>query len=66
MSDDLETAAQFRAKMGGISRMTEHRWRERFPDFPKPVYINQRKYYRPEDRIAFVKARAAESETESA
>ncbi len=60
--DPLETAAQFRAAFGGITPMTEWRWRQKFPDFPVPVVICGRKYYRKSEREAFVAARAAEHE----
>ena len=61
-TDPLETAAQFRAALGGISAMTEWRWRQKFPDFPVPVDICGRNYYRRSQREAFVAARAAETE----
>ncbi len=61
-TDSLETAAQFRAALGGISPMTEYRWSKRFPDFPIPVVICKRKFYRSSEREAFVAARAAETE----
>ncbi len=65
-TDSLETAAQFRAALGGISEMTEWRWRQKFPDFPVPVVICKRKFYRPSDRRAFVAARAAETDAPDA
>lgn len=61
-TDSLETSAQFRAALGGISAMTEYRWSKRFPDFPVPIFICKRKFYRPAEREAFVAARAAERE----
>ena len=61
-TDTLETSAQFRAALGGISEMTEWRWRQKFPDFPVAIVICGRKFYRPSDRKAFVAARAAETE----
>ena len=61
-TDPLETAAQFREQLGGISEMTEWRWRQKFSDFPVPVVICGRKYYRKSQRGAFVAARAAETE----
>ncbi len=61
-TDSLETAAQFRAALGGVSEMTIWRWRQKFPDFPTVIVICGRNYYRPSDREAFVAARAAERE----
>lgn len=61
-TDSLETAAQFRAALGGVSEMTLWRWRQKFPDFPKAIVISGRKYFRPSDRVAFVEARAGEPE----
>jgi predicted DNA-binding transcriptional regulator AlpA len=45
-SNRLITAKEARQLCGGISEMTEWRWRQQFPDFPKPRNINGRKYYR--------------------
>lgn len=39
---------------GGVSDMTLHRWLKRLPDFPKPVYINGRRYWRLGDLRAFM------------
>ncbi len=61
-TDSLETAAQFRAALGGVSEMTIWRWRQKFPDFPEAIVICGRKYFRPVDRVAFVDARAAQRE----
>ena len=60
--DSLETAAQFRAALGSVSEMTIWRWRQKFPDFPKVTVICGRNYYSPADRVAFVAARAADTE----
>ena len=60
--DPLETAAQFRAAFGGITPMTEWRWSRKFPDFPEPIVICGRKYYKKSEREAFIAARAAETE----
>ena len=59
-TDSLETAAQFRAALGGVSEMTIWRWRQKFPDFPEAIVICGRNYYRPAERVAFVEARAAQ------
>ena len=61
-TETLETAAQCRAALGGISEMTAWRWRQKFPDYPKAIQINGRNYSRPSERVEFVKARAAETE----
>ncbi len=60
--DPLETAAQFRANLGGVSEMTVWRWRRKFPDFPTPIVICGRNYYKKSQRVAFIAARAAERE----
>ncbi len=60
--DSLETAAQFRAALGGVSEMTIWRWRQKFSDFPKVTVICGRNYYSPSDRRTFVAARAADTE----
>ncbi len=62
LDDPLETAAEFRRQMGGITQMTEWRWRQKFADFPVAIVICGRKYYRKSEREAFVEARAAERE----
>ena len=46
--------------MGGVSAMTEHRWRER-GILPKPVKINKRNFYYEADLLA-IPQRAAEIE----
>ena len=42
---------------GGISPTTEWRWSRDFTDFPVPVTIRSRKYYRVSDVRAFNAAR---------
>jgi predicted DNA-binding transcriptional regulator AlpA len=42
---------------GGVSDMTLHRWLKGLPDFPKPVYINGRRYWRLGDLRAFMARR---------
>lgn len=59
LDDPLETAAEFRRQMGGITQMTEWRWQQKYPEL-KPLKINGRNYYRRSQRVAFVKARECE------
>ena len=59
LDDPLETAAEFRRQMGGITSMTEWRWQQRYSEL-KPIKINGRNYYRRSQREAFVKARERE------
>ncbi len=53
--DDLETAKQFRDHFGGRSRQWEHRLAKSDPDYPKVVYVGPRRFYRPVDRIKYVR-----------
>ncbi len=48
-----------RLMLGGISEVTEWRWAKQFPDFPKIIRINRRKYYRLGDIRKFTRTRAA-------
>lgn len=47
--------------LGGISAMTEHRWRNA-GILPEPIRIRKRNYYREADLIAVQQRFAAESE----
>lgn len=47
-----------RQLLGGISESTEWRWERQLPDFPKPIRINRRKYYRLGDLREFSRSRA--------
>ena len=51
---NLIPANSVRKDIFGISDMTLHRWMKN-PDlnFPKPIVINKRNYWRPEDLAAF-------------
>ena len=66
LDEPLETSAEFRRKMGGISSMTEWRLRQKYPNELKPTKINGRNYYTPSQRRAFIKARQAETEASQA
>lgn len=57
----LIPAPEFRRSIGNISEMTEWRWARTMPDFPKPLRINGRKYYRAGDRRRFLAARSGEA-----
>lgn len=55
MNEKRITAAQVRALCGDISDMSLWRWiADR--DFPKPVYIARRRYWREADVIAWLEA----------
>ena len=60
VDDPLETAAEFRRQMGGITQMTVWRWQRRYPEL-KPIKIAGRNYYRRSQREAFIKAREREA-----
>lgn len=57
----LIPAPEFRRSVGNISEMTEWRWAKSMPDFPKPIRINGRKYYRAGDRRRFLASRSGEA-----
>jgi predicted DNA-binding transcriptional regulator AlpA len=60
--EDLITAPDMRRDwLGGVSESWEWRAARRFPDFPEPIYIGARKFYRVGDVRRFVENRAAES-----
>lgn len=44
---------------GGIGETTEWRWSQQFDDFPTPVRINNRKFYRAGDIRRFNRVREA-------
>ena len=62
LDDPLETAAEFRRQMGGITQMTEWRWLQKYPEL-RPLKINGRNYRPRSVRLDFVKARAREAAT---
>ena len=59
-------SAEFRRLFNNISAMTEWRWERTLEDFPKPVRINRRKYYRYADAIAFMNTRAMHGDADAA
>lgn len=45
--------------LGGVSDMTLHRWLHREDlDFPKPIYIGRRRYWRESEVLAWLDAQA--------
>ena len=59
MTDKRIQAATVRALCGDISDMTLWRWiNER--DFPKPIYIARRRYWRESDVLEWLEAQPAE------
>ena len=62
MEHKLISAAAVRELCGGVSDMTLWRWlADPELDFPKPVYIGKRRYWRCADLIAWIEARASEA-----
>jgi hypothetical protein len=56
-------ARKMRERYGNISPMTEYRWvQDAKLGFPKPIYINGRKYYDLDELEAFDRARAVKRE----
>lgn len=51
----LETSRQFRDAFGGRSRQWEFRKSESDPNFPKPIFVGPRKFYRVADRLEYVR-----------
>jgi predicted DNA-binding transcriptional regulator AlpA len=62
-SRQFRTANQVRARYGGISDMTLWRWlNDPALNFPKPVVINNRRYFSDEQLDQFDRAQAAKSQ----
>ena len=58
MTSKLLTAAAVRDALGGVSDMTLWRWRnDPALNFPKPIYIARRRYWREADVIEWLDAR---------
>lgn len=58
MEHKLISAAAVRDLCGGVSDMTLWRWlHDPELDFPKPVYISRRRYWREADVIEWLDAR---------
>lgn len=58
MTPKIITAAAMRDALGGVSDMTIHRWlNDPALDFPKPIYIARRRYWREADVLAWLDAR---------
>ncbi|QFT62070.1 AlpA family transcriptional regulator [Roseivivax sp. THAF30] len=50
--------ARVRELCGGVSEMTLHRWlNDPAMDFPRPIYLGQRRYWREADVIAWLDSR---------
>lgn len=59
-TNTLLTAAAVRDTLGGISDMTLWRWlNDPRLDFPKPIHIARRRYWREADLNAWVEAHEA-------
>ena len=60
MDKKLIPAATVRELCGGVSDMTLWRWLDNPAlDFPRPIYISRRRYWRQADVLAWVEAQAA-------
>jgi hypothetical protein len=61
-SDDvLLTSRQVRSRYGNISDMSLWRWlRDERLNFPRPLVLNKRRYWRLRELIAWERARAAD------
>jgi predicted DNA-binding transcriptional regulator AlpA len=54
------SAAQVRARYAGVSDMTLWRWLDnRDPGFPRPLYINGRRFWNESDLTAWKRTRRA-------
>lgn len=57
--DDYLSAAETRRRIfGGISEPTEFRWSKRFSDFPTPIRVGLRKFYKVGEARAFMARRS--------
>jgi len=62
MADKLITAAEVRARFGGISDMSLWRWlADEALGFPRPVRIQRRRFFREAEIEAFIERQAAAS-----
>lgn len=56
------TSADVRQSCGGVSDMTIFRWlRDERANFPRPVYVNRRRYWRADEISQWWKTRSAEA-----
>lgn len=59
-ADDLfATSAEVRRRYGGVSDMWLHRRLADDPDFPKPLVIRRRRFWRLSDLVAWERKQAA-------
>ena len=62
--DAMINSRQVRAKCADVSDMTLWRWlQDSASDFPKPVYVNKRRYWREADVCAWWGNRELSAET---
>ena len=61
IDDPLMTSISVRANLGGVSDMFLHRRRQDDPDFPAPIYIAGRRYWRRSEIEAYKRKKAAQS-----
>jgi predicted DNA-binding transcriptional regulator AlpA len=61
MNDKRITAATVRELCGGVSDMTLWRWlNDPAMNFPKPIHIQSRRYWREADLIGWLEARESQ------
>jgi len=59
MTLKLMTAAAVREALGGVSDMTLWRWlKDPALNFPKPIYISKRRYWRFEEVLAWMESQS--------
>ena len=62
MTDKRITAAAVRELCGSVSDMTLWRWlNDPALNFPKPIYIARRRYWREAEVVAWLDARSSQS-----
>jgi hypothetical protein len=60
--DSLMDITLTRGFLGGVSKMTIHRWKNTLADFPQPMRIFGRNFWRKGDLLAFLDAQRRKSE----
>jgi predicted DNA-binding transcriptional regulator AlpA len=64
--NDLVNAREVCRMLGDICLETLWRWLDEFPDFPRPIWINRRRYWWRSEIIAWIERREAASPKEEA
>ncbi|MCF6304462.1 MAG: transcriptional regulator [Rhodobacteraceae bacterium] len=59
MTIQIIAVTALREALGGVSEMTIWRWlKDPALNFPKPIYISKRRYWRYEDVLAWLESQA--------